>query len=399
VVEVYHGREVKTIFKEPGTDLENGEYYFERIERKIQRINKKGGRDNNLEWVVCRLPENPLAYKKTLPGGDKPPKSTLEIKIKIKGSIIYDLWNEQISLIHSKDGDGTGNHFVVETNEEANSLVRFGNGVNGKKLPKGSEVVCLYQVSGRVDGNVGADTIINFNNNVFEKIERCWNPFDVTDGRDPEPVAEIIRRAPEAYRSKQLRAVTLKDYIDRAEELPEVQRASARYVWTGSWRGVQIAIDPRGTDELKDEVRERIMLHLDAVRLIGEDLEIRPPRFVPLEINVSLCIHPEYWPEDIKYILEQEFSDKFTPEGKNGFFHPDNWTFGQELRESQIMGRIQSIQGIDHVLEVIMRRWNEATPGTDAILKLRPNEIIQVKNDADNMENGFIFFDVRGGRK
>ena len=54
---------------------------------------------------------------------------------------------------------------------------------------------------------------------------------------------EIIRRVPEAYRARQLRAVTLADYVKRAEELPEVSRAAARYAWTGSWRTVQVAID------------------------------------------------------------------------------------------------------------------------------------------------------------
>jgi hypothetical protein len=46
-----------------------------------------------------------------------------------------------------------------------------------------------------------------------------------------------------------------------------------------------------------------------------------------------------------------------------------------------------------------MKRWNEATPGTDAIIELRHNEIIQVKNDPDHMEKGFIDFDIRGGRQ
>ncbi len=149
-----------------------------------------------------------------------------------------------------------------------------------------------------------------------------WNPFDVTDGRAPEPVTEIIRRVPEAYRFRQLRAITLQDYIKRAEELPEVSRAAARYDWTGSWRTVQIAIDRVGTTVLDDALQEKLARHLNAVRLIGEDLEIRPPRFVPLDIRVKLCIHPDYWPEDIKFLLEQEFSDGFTPDGRKGFFTP-----------------------------------------------------------------------------
>lgn len=389
LVEVYHGRPKTSVFREHGTLLANqDEFHYERTER----------------WgTICRLPEGPLAYKNNLSEGEVPkgeviPESTLEVEVKFPEGI-FDKWDEVISLIHSDNSDEQGDHFVVETDEEGQSLIRFGNGINGKELPEEGVVHCSYQVGRGLDGNIGADKLINFDKSDFPKIDKCWNPFDVTNGRNPEPVEEIIRRVPEAYRYRQLRAVTLKDYEDRAAELPEVSRASVRYAWTGSWRTVQVAIDPAGTTEFTDELREKIARHLDAVRLIGEDLEIRPPRFVPLNINVSLCIHTDYWPEDIKYILEQEFSDGFTPDGRMGFFHPDLWTFGQELRESQIIGRVQLVKGVDHVIAVTMKRWDEVTPGTEGIIMVRANEIIQVKNDRDHIEKGFIFFDIRGGRK
>jgi len=229
-------------------------------------------------------------------------------------------------------------------------------------------------------------------------ILRTWNPFDVTDGRAPEPAAAIIRRAPEAYRVRQLRAITLQDYIDRAEGLPGVSRAAARYAWTGSWRTVQIAIDPVGTTVLTEAARSDIARHLDAVRLIGEDLEIRPPRFVPLEIHVSLCARADYWPEDLKAILEQEFSDGWTPDGRMGFFHPDLWTFGQQLKASQIAGRVLAVDGVEHIITVTMRRWNGPATMSDEITAVAHNEILQVMNDPDHQEQGFIDFNVQGGR-
>jgi hypothetical protein len=405
LVRIYSGRPVgmpvsptvnmpkKIIFREPGSHMNNKaderEYYYERTE------NEKWG-------TLCRLPdEHLLAYKNTLPGGDIPPRSTLHVEVEEEkeGSIIKDTWEEVISLVHSDDSAERGDHFVVETDEQGKSLVRFGNGINGRELPEGAVVYCIYQTGTGLEGNVGADSLINFDTGSFSKIQKVWNPLDVTNGRGPEPAAEIIRRVPEAYLYHQLRAVTLKDYEDRAEELEEVSRAAAQYAWTGSWRTVRVTIDPGGTTQLEAEVKEKVARHLEAVRLIGEDLEIRPPRFVPLEITVSLCIHPQYWPEDIKYILEQEFSEGYLPDGRKAFFHPDLWTFGQPLRTSQIFGRVQSVKGVDHVVSVSMKRWNEAAPGTNDIIAVGPNEIIRVKNDPDHMEEGSITFDIRGGRK
>ena len=212
-------------------------------------------------------------------------------------------------------------------------------------------------------------------------------------------MAEIIRRVPEAFLARQLRAVTLEDYIKRAEEISEVSRAAACYQWTGSWRSVRITIDPAGTVELADALVNKIRRHLEAIRLIGEDLEIRPPVYVPLRIYLEICVRPDYWVEDVRFLLEQEFSDGYTPDGRRAFFHPDEWTFGQALHASQILGRVQAILGIDFVKTINLARWNETTPATLDVIEVKPNEIILVENNPDHMERGMITFDVKGGRR
>ena len=385
LVQAYHGRPMNVTFRQPGAVLGiANEFYYEETER----------------WgTLCRLVEGPVEYTNTPPGGEIPPKSTLRVDVDLPDGST-ERWDEEISLVHSDDSDQNGNNFVVETDEEARSVMRFGNGVNGKRLPDGAVVRSFYQVGAGLDGNVGLDSITALDEafSVLVNGAVAWNPFDVIEGRAPEPKAETIRRAPEAYRYRQLRAVTLKDYVDRAQELTEVSRAAARYAWTGSWRTVQIAIDPVGTAVLDGPTRTKIADHLEAVRLIGEDLEVRPPRFVPLGIYVGLCIDPNYWPEDIRFILEQEFSDGYTPDGRKAFFHPDLWTFGQELHASQIIGRIQAIEGVEHVISVAMKRWNDPTTASDVLVAVRPNEILEVHNDPDHMELGFIRFEIKGGR-
>ncbi len=403
LVRVFHGRPTDSpiVFKEPDAVLAPAnEFHYELT-----------------NWgTVCRLPktQSPLAYRSTPPGGDIPPLSTLSVTVAPGGA---DPWDEVPSLIHSDASDENGDHFVVETDETGLSLIRFGNGTNGMKLPEGAVVSCDFQFGDGLDGNIGLDKLVNFDENAQPLISQVgagskaelpagqatvinsWNPFDVVDGRAPEPAAEIIRRVPEAYRARQLRAVTLHDYVNRAQEVAGVSRAAASYAWTGSWRTVRLTIDPAGTTILGDDLRRDVARYLEAVRLIGEDLEIRPPLFVPLEIRVAVCAASDYWPEDLRFILEQEFSSGFTPDGRMGFFHPDLWTFGQPLHASQISGRIQQVEGVEHVISITLKRWNETTPPAQKIVLTRHNEIIEVVGDPDHLELGFIFFDVRGGRK
>ncbi len=391
VVKVYHGFPQEINFKDPSEILDPSaeipEFHYEKVKRRV------GGEVEQEVATLCHLPSGPLAYKDTPAGGEVPPLSTLEVAVN------SDSWNEVINLVHSDDSAERGDHFVVETDEQRNSLLRFGNGINGQQLPEGAVINCKYQVGAGTEGNIGANVLTGFDAGDFPAIDEVWNPFDVTNGREPEPATEIIRRAPEAYRFRQLRAVTLKDYRERAEELPEISRAAAKYMWTGSWRTVRITVDPVGTSNLSEGLREKVVQHLEAVRLLGEDLEVRPPHFVPLNIKVSLCLKPGYWVEDVKFLLEQEFSEGYAPSGQQAFFHPDRWTFGQALKKSQILGRLQAIQGVDHIREITIKRFNEVTPGTPDLITVGPSEIIQVRNNPDHMEQGSIHFDVKGGRQ
>ena len=405
LVEVFHGRGRTIVFKDEGDPLVitpappalSLDLHYERT-----RFGEPA------RWgVICRLPDAALAYTQTPPGGDVPPVSTLEVTVQPPGGQAHP-WNEVPSFIHSLDTSENGDHFVVETDEDRRSLIRFGNGRNGRELPDGAVVTCHYQYGLPLDGNVGLETIVNFDPATVRAdppappihLRACWNPFDVTNGLEREPAPEIIRRVPDAYRYRQLRAVTLADYVARAEEISGVSRAAARYAWTGSWRTVRITIDPAGTNELSPELRKHVAAYLNAVRLIGEDLEIRPPAFVPLEIDVVLCAAPDVWPEDIQFVLEQEFSTGWTPDGRRGFFHPDEWTFGQPLHASQIIGRALQVKGVEHAVgSVSIRKWNSPSAPTDSLTEVAPNEIIQVMNDPDHLERGFARFTVKGGRQ
>ncbi len=399
LVMLHQGLPVTVHFHEPGAELQvDGSTEAHRHYRREILYGETRA-------VICELPHpfSPLAYLPFAPGGRVPPMSTLEVEVAEPGGST-NLWDEVISLIHSDDSAEDGDHYMVETDERRESRLRFGNGVNGRLIPPDAVVHAAYQIGGGQAGDVGTDAITSFADlpgALAGAVEAVTNPFDVTDGVDPEPVAEIIRNAPEAYRAHQLRAVTLADYMARAEEVPNVSRAVASYAWTGSWRTVRLVIDPEGTTELEPELVAAVGTQLEALRLIGEDIEIRPPRFVPLEIDVILCVRPDVWTEDIRFVFEQEFSDGYTPDGRPAFFNPDEWSFGQSVHQSQIAGRLHEIPGVEHIVEVRMKRYDSATPGAPSLelLEMGFDEILLVRNDPDHMERGSIRFDPRGGRQ
>lgn len=410
LVEVAQGRPRVTTFVPPGAPLPasgDGDLVavhgaaWEPLWRPL------GGGTRVTTGTIARLPRDatiePLAYRATPAGGDVPPRSTLVVEV--QG--FAEPWSERIDLIES---DGSEEHFVVETDEAQVSWLRFGDGRNGAPLPEDAIIVCRYQTGLGVAGNVGRDMLTHAN----VPLTRIWNPFDVEDGRAPEPRDDIVRRAPEAYRQRQKRAVTLRDYAAAAEAVAGVAHARARHAWCGSWRAVQIVVDPVGGGAPSPELVLRLRGALDALRLIGDDVEIRAPAAVPLDIKLVLCAGAGYWIEDLRHVLEDEFSDGWTPAGSRGFFHPDAWTFGQSLHASQLIGRALSVQGVERVLRVSMRRFDPGAGGGLVTVELAPDElpeslpgvlpigafeILVVANDPDRLAQGRISFEIHGGRR
>lgn len=410
---VYEGLPRALHFHEPGSVLPPAMPGIDH--RHFSRLDRHGiGRD----WVLAALPDDAvLAWlpPQGIPGqtapGELPGRSTLEVTIVPPGGA-REAWVEVESLVHSDDSAENGAHFAVETDERQRSVLRFGNGVNGRMLAPGSVIETRFQRGGGHRGNIGADQLLHLAplaGPLGGAVTAVSNPLDVTDGRDPEPAERVRRNAPEAFRARQLRAVTLADYARRAEEVEGVSRAVARYAWTGSWRTVRIAIDPASfavvgdarSDALWAELHPRLAAHLEAVRLIGEDLELRPPRYVALEIRIAVCADERYWREDLRAILEEEFSDGWTGDGRRGFFHPDEWTFGQDLHRSAIEGRIARIAGIAHVVRIAMKRFArpEPAPPGQEVLEIGFDEVALLANDPDHLERGLIRFDIQGGRR
>lgn len=353
-------------------------------------------------WASCELGEGaPLLYRplELAPGllaSDVPPVSTLSASVSSGGAL--EAWREVISLVGSRGQDPD---YTIETDERGRSRVIFGDGVNGRPLADDAVVHIRYQTGYGPDGNLGADRLISFERAAAPAVAAIRNPFEIDDGAAPEDPQEALRRIPEAFRARQLRAVTLADYASAAMAVEGVAKAAARYTWAGSFRCVHLAIDPVGTDTLTPILRARVEQALAPRRLLGEELRIFGPRFVALAVTLTVCAQPEVWAADLRAALEDEFTSGLTLDGRLGFFHPDRWTFGQALRASELLGRIHALPGASQVVSMTIRRHDAPTPGAlaaDGEVTVGADEIIMVDGDPDHRERGFIDIDVRGGR-
>ena len=88
------------------------------------------------------------------------------------------------------------------------------------------------------------------------------------------------------------------------------------------------------------------------------------------------------------------------PDGRLGFFHPDNLTFGEGIYLSKLVAAAQAVEGVESVeadkLERLFEGRNDEIE--NGILPLAPLEIARLDNDPSFPENGVLTLDVRGGR-
>src|SRR4029077_3602469 len=202
-----------------------------------------------------------------------------------------------------------------------------------------SGLQATYRAGNGTAGNVGAEAIAHVvasTSTPLATITSVRNPMPAQGGVDPETLDEVRSFAPWAFRTQE-RAVTEADYADVAQRQSEVARARATLRWTGSWYTMFVTVERKGGQPVDDPFRNRIRNFLEQFRLAGFDLEIEAPKFIPLDIAFSVCVAAGDFRSTVKEALLNVCSNRVLPDGTRGFFHPDNFTFGQSVYLSRMV--------------------------------------------------------------
>ena len=291
--------------------------------------------------------------------------------------------------------------FVVEVEDNGATRLRFGDDVLGMRPMPGQTFFATYRTGNGRSGNVGAQAISRLvlrDGSLQTHILKVWNPMPASGGTDPESREEVVQFAPQAFRTQE-RAVTAADYIEIAGRHPDVQNSAASLRWTGSWYTAFVTVDRKGGRAVDAPFEKGMLAHLDRYRLAGYDLEIDAPVFVPLELGLQVCVKPGYFRSNVRQALLKAFSNRDLPGGGRGFFHPDNFTFGQPVYSSRIYEAAMGVDGVQSVEIVKFQRWGK-TPNHEieaGVLAPGRTEVIRLDNDPNFPENGRIAFDMQGG--
>ena len=366
------------------------------------------------------LPEGPLAFSMALPARGEPADSLLEaterstrprvdLAVETADEVVHQ-WEWREHLLDSEPFDA---HFTVETDDIGRPSMRFGDGEFGMALPEGATVISNYRVGIGPIGNVGADSITHVVRPFgapasWPDVTLVRNPLPAWGGADPESVERVKTIAPAAFHATQLRAVTEEDYASIAERHPAVARAVADFRWTGSWHTVFLTIDARGAAELTPQLAAAVKDWVAGFAQTGYDLEVDPPIFVPLELEIEICVRPEHFRADVEQEVLRRLGSRALPDGSVGLFHPDNFTFGQPLYLSVLYHTLEVIEGVDSAVVKRVTRRNVPDPDPErpattrhlasGRVDIERLEVLRVDSDPNFPENGAVTLIMRGGK-
>jgi hypothetical protein len=260
------------------------------------------------------------------------------------------------------------------------------------------------------------------------ELERAWV-------REPERM-EAARRAGPRSVHRQQRMVGLDDYAQLLERHPLVLRAKARASWSGSWTRIRVAVvahqeapldqalgqgasdspptldpGPRLWDELqafhkrlglrlpslasRPTIRALLELYVESQRMLGHEVELCEPDYVPLELGFQVRVGPRYFRSEINLAVRQALST-----GPGGFFAHGRLDFGQSVHHSDLIELLMGLDGVENVVIAPFKRAGDryADQARAGEIRLAELEIAVCDNDPKRPGFGHYELLLGGGR-
>jgi hypothetical protein len=287
-----------------------------------------------------------------------------------------------------------------EYDGDQGDTLRFGFEGFGQPPNDGDVYDVTYRIGVGSTGNVAAEAIHTVDPSASAYLAAVRNPFIVTNGADQETPLHIQRMAPQAFRAVQYRAVQPVDYVAAAETLPWVLSAGTAFRWTGSWLTVFTTADPRGNAPVTEPNQISLVELLNRRKLAGYESYAPPPTLVALDLIITVCAATGWLESDVEAGVLARLANAKLPNGSIGFFYADAFTFGTPLYRSALDAAIQSVPGVNGILDIEFRRRgaSDVFQSLPDILPLGTSEILRIENDRSYPERGTLRVIAKGGR-
>jgi len=228
--------------------------------------------------------------------------------------------------------------YVTRTEDDDRTIVQFGNGAAGARLPSGSDNVrAVYRKGGGRGANLDADRLSVLMTRPLG-VTGVTNPEAATGGVDRQSRDDVRANAPLTMLTLD-RVVSLRDYEDFARAFAGIAKALATWTWDGQTRGVFVTIAGADGAEVP-EASDTYANLLAAMRSSGDpqvSLRVRSYRKRLFRLTARITRHPDWLAERVMHDARDALVSRF------GF---SARSFGQRVALSEVMAVIQTVSGV-----------------------------------------------------
>lgn len=271
------------------------------------------------------LKKEPLTYLPSEQEGGA--ESTLAVRVN------GVLWDEEPGLYRRPP---TSEVYATRTQDDGFTVVQFGDGKMGAKVPSGQgNVVATYRVGAGVAGRVGAGTL----SSALDRppgLRSVTNPLAARGGADQEDVDDARENAPATVRTFG-RAVSLADFSDLVRATGEVAKAQAVWVWDGLERAIHLTVAGQEGGLFADEDLRRIGASLDRARDPNYRLSVANYTAFPVLLRATLNV-------DARYISDEVVGDALA--AALGALDFEAVDLGEPIHLSDVYRILQDVPGV-----------------------------------------------------
>lgn len=215
--------------------------------------------------------------------------------------------------------------FVTREDENNQTHVQFGDGINGARLSSGTNnVVATYRYGSGADSpDAGSLTVIL---QPQPGLKSIVNPVPVGGGADPDPPDQIRKYAPQSVLNFG-RAVSGDDYETIAAQAPGVARAKSYWSWDPQQQRTVVTVYV-GDDQNAVAAAQLALRGADDP---NRPLVVALATKVPVSLSLTLLVDPSYVTADVKAAATAALVDP-----NNGLLGSSVTGVGQVFFESQI---------------------------------------------------------------
>jgi predicted phage baseplate assembly protein len=278
-----------------------------------------------------KLWQAPLTW---LPAGTTPSGAASTLQVRVNGV----LWTE----VDSFAGHGPAERiYTTSTAGDGKTMVTFGDGVTGARLPTGTENVrARYRVGLGRSGDVAAGQVTQLTTRPLG-VSAVTNPVAGTGGADPDPPELARSNIPLALTALD-RLVSVPDYEDFARSYAGIGRASAQRLSDGSRQVVHVSVAGVDDSPLLPDNGLLASLH-EALSEFGDPqlpVDVAVRELVLLIVALSVKLTPDAAWDLVEPVVRSTLTNLLSV---------SNRQLGQPAYASEVIAAAQAVPGVDYV--------------------------------------------------